>query len=66
MKNTYYKTTSWGGIDGWTVVTRYFDTEENARKYAKTHAENTDYEFFKCTATVEEHGMYKITEEKIG
>lgn len=65
MTNIYYKTTSWGGMEGRDIVERYFDTEENARKYAKTNTWDTGFEFFKCTATTNERGMYEITEEKI-
>lgn len=66
MMNTYYKTTSWGGMEGRCLETEYFDTEENARKYAEADNWNTGYKFFKCTATVDEYGRYKVTEEKIG
>lgn len=66
MMNTYYKTTNWGGMEGRTVVKRYFDTEENARKWAEADNWGTGYEIYKCTAIADERGMYKITEEKIG
>lgn len=46
---TFYKTISWGGMEGRTLEEDLFETEEFARQHAKDDTWNTGYELYKVT-----------------